>query len=99
MDIDFEKGGGLVPAIIQDCHTKTVLMLGYMNAEALAKTQQEDRVWFFSRSKNRLWLKGETSGNFLILKRICVDCDRDTLLIEAEPVGNVCHLDKESCFS
>ena len=99
MKVDFAKGGGLVPVIIQDIGTKRVLMLGYMDEEALAKTLEEKRVWFYSRSKQRLWMKGESSGNYLWLKRISVDCDGDTLLVEAEPVGNVCHLDKESCFS
>lgn len=98
MFIDFEKGGGLVPVIIQHCRTRQVLMLGYMNAAALEKTKQEKKVWFYSRSKKRLWLKGESSGNYLGLKRLSVDCDGDTLLIDAEPVGNVCHLDKVSCF-
>jgi phosphoribosyl-AMP cyclohydrolase / phosphoribosyl-ATP pyrophosphohydrolase len=98
MWIDFEKGGGLVPVIVQNVATRQVVMLGYMNAEALAKTQEEKRIWFYSRSKKRLWLKGETSGHFLWLKKIRVDCDGDALLLEVEPQGNVCHLDKESCF-
>lgn len=98
MFVDFIKGGGLVPVIIQDCRNRDVLMLGYMNEEALAKTQEEKRVWFYSRSKQRLWLKGETSGNFLMLKSLAIDCDGDTLLIKVEPTGNVCHLDRRSCF-
>ncbi|MFY7730359.1 MAG: phosphoribosyl-AMP cyclohydrolase, partial [Flavobacterium sp.] len=80
MQADFDKTGGLIPAIIQDAVTAQVLMLGYMNAEALAKTQAEGRVTFFSRSKNRLWTKGETSSNYLTVKDIKIDCDNDTLL-------------------
>ena len=99
MKIDFEKGNGLVPVVVQDFNSRKVLMVAYMNAEALAKSKQEQKVWFYSRSKKRLWLKGETSGHFLMLKKIYVDCDGDALLIEAVPVGNVCHLDKESCFT
>ncbi len=98
MDIDFAKGGGLVPAIIQDDRTQAVLMLGYMNAEALEKTQTEGKVTFFSRSKNRLWTKGETSGNFLEFKSVEVDCDKDTLLIRAVPIGPVCHTGSDTCF-
>ncbi len=98
MFVDFAKGGGLVPVVVQDYQSRQVLMLGYMNAEAFAKTLQEQRVWFYSRSKQRLWLKGETSGHYLLLKGIAIDCDSDALLIEAEPQGNVCHLDRESCF-
>ena len=92
----FEKG--LVPAIIQDFFTKNVLMLGYMDQEAFDKTLQEGKVTFFSRSKNRLWTKGETSGNFLHVKDISLDCDKDTILIIAEPVGPVCHLGNDTCF-
>ena len=98
MKIDFSKGDGLVPAIIQHYTTKSVLMLGYMNEEALAKTQELGKVTFFSRSKNRLWTKGEESGNFLLLKTIEVDCDNDTLLIQAEPVGPTCHKGTDTCF-
>src|SRR5690242_7491469 len=98
MFIDFQKGQGLVPAIIQDFHTRKVLMLGYMNAEALSRTEKEKRVWFYSRSRSRLWLKGESSGRYLILKQISSDCDGDALLVEVEPLNYVCHLDKESCF-
>ena len=98
MFIDFNKGGGLVPVVVQDAQTRKVLMLGYMNAEAFSKTLSDGRVWFYSRSKQRLWLKGETSGRYLLLKRVAVDCDSDALLIEVEPTGYVCHLDKESCF-
>ena len=98
MNIDFQKNGGLVPAVIQDGLTNKVLMLGYMNQEALEKTQTEKIVTFFSRSKNRLWTKGETSGNFLHLQEIMVDCDGDTLLIKAQPVGPVCHTGADTCF-
>ena len=96
--IDFEKGGGLVPAIIQDAHTGQVLMLGYMNEESLAKTEATGKVTFFSRSKNRLWTKGETSGNFMEYKGHEVDCDGDTLLVQAIPVGPVCHTGTATCF-
>lgn len=98
MNIDFAKGEGLVPAIIQDANTKVVLMLGYMNEAALKKTREEGRVTFFSRSKNRLWTKGETSGNFLNLVDIKSDCDRDTLLISVNPVGPACHTGSDTCF-
>jgi len=96
--IDFNKGNGLVPAVIQDYSTLQVLMLGYMNEEAFRKTQQEGKVTFFSRSRNRLWTKGETSGNFLIVKEIIIDCDNDALLIKADPSGPVCHTGTKSCF-
>src|ERR1051326_7813978 len=100
MKIDFKKySDGLVPAIIQDHKTQKVLMLGFMNEEALEKTMREGRVTFFSRSKNRLWTKGEESGNFLLLKEILADCDKDTLLIKAKPVGPVCHTGADTCFS
>lgn len=98
MKVDFSKGDGLAPAIIQHYATKTVLMLGYMNEEALAKTQELGKVTFFSRSKNRLWTKGEESGNFLLLKSIEVDCDNDTLLIQADSVGPTCHKGTDTCF-
>ena len=91
MNIDFEKSGGLVPAIIQDATTKTVLMLGYMNKEALEKTIETRKVTFFSRSRQCLWTKGETSGNFLELVDIKSDCDNDTLLVKANPTGPTCH--------
>jgi phosphoribosyl-ATP pyrophosphohydrolase/phosphoribosyl-AMP cyclohydrolase len=97
--IDFNKGNGLVPAIIQDNNSQQVLMLGYMNRESLEKTISEGKVCFFSRSKNRLWVKGETSGNFLFVKEITPDCDNDTLLIKADPVGPVCHTGSQNCFS
>jgi phosphoribosyl-ATP pyrophosphohydrolase/phosphoribosyl-AMP cyclohydrolase len=98
MTIDFEKNSGLVPAVIQDAETDKVLMLGYMNEESFKKTQREGIVTFFSRSKNRLWTKGETSGNFLQVKQILLDCDQDTLLIKVNPVGPVCHTGADTCF-
>ncbi|MCE5331684.1 MAG: bifunctional phosphoribosyl-AMP cyclohydrolase/phosphoribosyl-ATP diphosphatase HisIE [Bacteroidales bacterium] len=98
MNIDFQKSGGLVPAIIQDELTSKVLMLGYMNEEALAKTQESGKVTFFSRTKNRLWTKGEESGNFLNLVSITPDCDNDTLLIKVRPVGPVCHTGTDTCW-
>lgn len=96
--IDFNKGNGLVPVIIQDNTTLQVLMLGYMNEEALEKTRKEGKVTFFSRSKNRLWTKGETSKNYLYVKDILTDCDNDSILIKAEPAGPTCHTGKTSCF-
>jgi len=99
MTIDFNKSDGLVPVVIQDNQTLEVLMLGYMNAEAFEKTQSERKVTFFSRSKNRLWTKGEESGNFLGVKSIHIDCDNDTILIKAEPVGPTCHTGNRSCFN
>lgn len=96
--IDFDKGNGLVPVIIQDSNTLQVLMLGYMNEEAYQKTQTEKRVTFYSRSKNRLWTKGEESGNFLYVVDIQLDCDSDTLLIKAIPNGPTCHTGSTSCF-
>lgn len=98
MKIDFNKSDGLVPAIIQDNFTLQVLMLGYMNEAAFLKTQQTQKVTFFSRSKNRLWTKGETSGNFLLVNNIQIDCDNDTILIKATPQGPTCHLGTTSCF-
>lgn len=96
--LDFTKTGGLIPAVIQDAETQVVLMLGYMNSEALAKTQVSGKVTFFSRSKNRLWTKGEESGNFLNVVSIGVDCDNDTLLVKVNPVGPVCHTGSDTCF-
>lgn len=96
--LDFEKTNGLLPAIVQDARTQKVLMLGYMNQEALQQTQQSGKVTFFSRSKNRLWTKGETSGNFLNVVSIAADCDNDTLLIKATPIGPVCHTGADTCF-
>lgn len=98
MSIDFSKTDGLVPVIIQDFASNQVLMLGYMNEEAFAKTKQDGKVTFFSRSKNRLWTKGETSGNFILVKEILIDCDQDTLLIKAEPKGPTCHTGSRTCF-
>jgi phosphoribosyl-ATP pyrophosphohydrolase/phosphoribosyl-AMP cyclohydrolase len=97
--IDFSKGNGLVPVVIQDNNTLQVLMVGYMNEEAFNKTTQEKKVTFFSRSKNRLWTKGETSGNFLYVKEILADCDNDSILIKADAVGPTCHTGSTSCFS
>jgi phosphoribosyl-ATP pyrophosphohydrolase/phosphoribosyl-AMP cyclohydrolase len=99
MKIDFNKNNdGLVPAIIQDATTQKVLMLGYMNAEALALTQASKKVTFFSRTKNRLWTKGEESGNFLELVSIKEDCDQDTLLIQVNPQGPTCHKGTDTCW-
>ncbi|MBF8962270.1 bifunctional phosphoribosyl-AMP cyclohydrolase/phosphoribosyl-ATP diphosphatase HisIE [Pontibacter sp. FD36] len=98
MKIDFDKMGGLVPAVIQDAATSQVLMLGYMNQEALDKTQKEGLVTFFSRSKNRLWMKGETSGHTLQVVSIVDDCDNDSLLIKVNPNGPTCHTGDTSCF-
>ncbi len=100
MNINFEKyPDSLVPTIIQDADTATVLMLGFMNEDALAKTKELQKVTFFSRSKNRLWTKGEESGNFLLLKEILVDCDEDSILIKATPSGPVCHTGADTCFN
>ena len=99
MKIDFNKGEGLVPVIIQDIKTLEVLMLGYMNDEAYQKTLLENRVTFFSRSKNRLWTKGEESGNFLDVISITEDCDSDTLLIKVDAQGPTCHTGSRTCFN
>lgn len=98
MNIDFKKMEGLIPAVVQDELSGKVLMLGYMNEEALAKTQESGRVTFFSRSKNRLWTKGETSGNFLEVISMKEDCDGDAILIKAKPLGPVCHTGSATCF-
>ena len=98
MNLNFEKAGGLIPAVIQDNTTQEVLMVGFMNQEAYEKTEQEKVVTFFSRTKNRLWTKGETSGNFLRVVSTHVDCDQDTILIKANPVGPVCHTGARTCF-
>ncbi len=98
MTIDFEKMGGLVPAIIQDAVTRKVLMLGFMNEEAYQKTLETKHVTFWSRSRNTLWTKGETSGNFLNLVDIKVDCDNDTLLVQAHPDGPTCHTGTDTCW-
>ncbi|MEP3655134.1 MAG: bifunctional phosphoribosyl-AMP cyclohydrolase/phosphoribosyl-ATP diphosphatase HisIE [Litorimonas sp.] len=98
MKIDFKKGGGLVPAIVQDADSLQVLMLGYMNADSVAKTQETGLVTFYSRSRETLWTKGETSGNTLALVSMNVDCDRDTVLVKAKPTGPTCHEGTVSCF-
>ncbi len=98
MKIDFSKLDGLVPCVVQDAKTQRVLMLGFMNEEAFQKTVTEKRVTFFSRSKQRLWTKGETSGNFLDVVEMMLDCDQDTLLIKANPIGAVCHTGADTCF-
>jgi phosphoribosyl-ATP pyrophosphohydrolase/phosphoribosyl-AMP cyclohydrolase len=100
MTLDFSKyADGLMPAIIQDSISNKVLMLGFMNEESFAKTKADGKVTFFSRSKQRLWTKGETSNNFLLVKEIIVDCDNDTLLIKASPTGPVCHTGADTCFN
>ena len=100
MKIDFSKyDDGLAPAIVQDYQTQKVLMLGFMNAEALQKTMEGGKVTFYSRSKKRLWTKGEESGNHLLVKEIMSDCDQDTLLIKAKPLGPVCHTGADTCWS
>lgn len=99
MNIDFNKSNGLVPVVVQDNNTLQVLMVGYMNREAYEKTDQEKKVTFFSRSKNRLWTKGETSGNFLFVREILTDCDNDSILIKVNPAGPVCHTGSTSCFN
>lgn len=98
MQVDFNKGNGLVPAIVQDATTRRVLMLGYMNEEAFTITQERGLVTFYSRSRQKLWTKGETSGNYLTVRDIIVDCDHDTLLIKAVPSGPVCHTGSDTCF-
>ncbi len=98
MNVDYDKGNGLVPVVIQDSDTLQVLMLGYMNEQAFTKTKEEGIVTFYSRSKNRLWTKGESSGNLLLVKEIFVDCDNDTLLIKAKPNGPICHTGSTTCF-
>ena len=98
MQLDFDKMGGLVPAIIKDDVTQKVLMLGFMNEEALRKTLETGRVTFFSRTKGRLWTKGEESGHFLLVKSVQKDCDNDTLLVKATPCGPVCHTGADTCF-
>ena len=99
MHLNFEKMNGLIPAIIQDNQTSKVLMLGFMNKEALLKTQETGKVTFYSRTKDRLWTKGEESGNFLNVVSIAEDCDQDTLLIKVNPVGPVCHTGNDTCFN
>ena len=98
-NVDFTKGDGLVPVVVQDAYTHVVLMLGYMNEEAARHTLATGKVTFFSRSKNRLWTKGEESGNFLHLRELLLDCDADTLLAKAQPVGPTCHTGSDTCFN
>ncbi|MGC9375071.1 MAG: bifunctional phosphoribosyl-AMP cyclohydrolase/phosphoribosyl-ATP diphosphatase HisIE [Bacteroidales bacterium] len=98
MNLDFNKLNGLIPAIIQDYNTKEVLMLGFMNQEAYEKTIEKQMVTFYSRTRKQLWTKGETSGNYLQVKKIIPDCDNDTLLIMAKPTGPVCHTGNKTCF-
>ena len=98
MKLDFDKMGGLLPAIIQDAHTGKVLMLGFMNEQAYQTTQETGKVTFFSRTRNCLWTKGETSGHFLHVVSVLVDCDNDTLLVKARPEGAVCHTGQDTCF-
>jgi phosphoribosyl-ATP pyrophosphohydrolase/phosphoribosyl-AMP cyclohydrolase len=97
--LDWERMDGLLPAVVQDAATHQLLMVGYMSPEALRATLDDGRVTFFSRSKDRLWTKGETSGNYLNLRAVYVDCDGDALLVQADPVGPTCHLGTTSCFS
>jgi phosphoribosyl-ATP pyrophosphohydrolase/phosphoribosyl-AMP cyclohydrolase len=98
MKLNFKRGNGLIPAIIQDERTNKVLMLGFMNKESFQKTVETGKVTFFSRKRQTLWIKGETSGNFLLVKSIKEDCDHDTILIKAHPTGPVCHTGKDTCF-
>lgn len=97
--IDFSKYDGLIPCVVQDAKTQRVLMVGFMNEEAYEKTRQDNKVTFFSRTKQRLWTKGETSGNFLEVVDIKIDCDNDTLLIKSNPAGPVCHTGADTCFN
>ena len=99
MKLDFKKMEGLIPVVVQDAFTGKVLMLGYMNEAALTKTEESGRVTFFSRSKNRLWSKGETSGNFLEVVSMQEDCDGDAILVKAKPLGPVCHTGTDTCFN
>ncbi len=99
MQLDFKKGNGLIPAIVQDAVTQKVLMLGYMNEEALKVTRERNLVTFYSRTRQTLWTKGETSGNYLTVREIKADCDSDTLLIKAVPSGPVCHTGNDTCFN
>lgn len=98
MFIDFEKGNGLVPTIVQDFKTKEVLMLAYMNKESLEITLKEKKACYFSRSRNELWLKGKTTGNYQYIKDIKIDCDNDTILLIVDQIGAACHTGKHSCF-
>jgi phosphoribosyl-ATP pyrophosphohydrolase/phosphoribosyl-AMP cyclohydrolase len=96
--VDFDKCDGLIPVVIQDDDTEEVLMLAYVNEEALERTLESRQVWFYSRSRRELWHKGETSGNFLNVRRIVIDCDDDALLIRVQPTGPACHTGERSCF-
>jgi len=98
MMLDFAKGDGLIPVVIQDDDTNEVLMLGYMNEESLRRTRESGQVWFYSRDRQELWHKGATSGNFLNVRSILVDCDDDALLIRVQPTGPACHTGERSCF-
>lgn len=98
MNLDFEKMNGLVPAIAQDSQTHEILMLGFMNKEAWEKTLKTKKATFWSRARNELWTKGETSGNYLIVKKISIDCDEDTVLLQVEPRGPTCHTGNKTCF-
>lgn len=96
--VDFNKGNGLVPVIVQDVNTKEVLMLAYMNEESLTKTLEGDTAWYYSRSRGELWNKGATSGHFQYVKEIKIDCDNDTILLIVEQVGAACHTGEKTCF-
>lgn len=98
LEVDFSKGGGLIPVIVQDYRSREVLMMGYMNRKAWEKTQKSGKVHFYSRSRKKLWLKGEESGHFQELKRAYIDCDQDTLLLQVKQIGGTCHLGYRSCF-
>lgn len=98
MNLDFTKGNGLIPAVVQDAKTQKVLMLGYMNEESLRVTQEKGLVTFYSRSRQSLWTKGETSGNFLKLVELIPDCDQDAILVKAQPQGPTCHTGEDTCF-
>ena len=96
--IDFQKMNGLIPAVIQNYKTNKILMLGFMNKEAWKKTTKTKKVTFWSRTRNKLWTKGETSGNFLIVKKVYIDCDNDAILVKVNPKGPTCHTGNETCF-
>lgn len=97
-ELDFKKQGGLIPVIVQDANTKDILMFAYVNEEALKNTIQTGRAWFWSRSRNKLWMKGEESGNFQQVKKVMVDCDSDALVYLVEPAGPTCHTGNRTCF-
>lgn len=98
IEIDFKKGNGLVPVIVQDVKAKDVLMLAYMNEESYKMSVETGKATYFSRSRNALWIKGETSGHFQYIKEICIDCDNDTILLKVEQIGAACHTGNYSCF-